>query len=292
MVLSPLFVFVLFTLVAALVLIQAGFSDAVAARRSDMPASAKDARRRSALLLMAGGVLALPVGFALLWWNDFGRGPVTLVPGVVTCLAIGLALSASSIDRVDRDSSEREASLVPRSLRSVVPLRFTVAAVVGVLLAIGGLIATTLTASADSFSNEMRAFSISHGDIGRTFSPYPGSFYSSPLIIAIVLVLVLALVCAKGAQRWGAVDTGVYDMALRTRIATRGVACAAAISAFGLFVAGFSLQKAAGAVASVGDTSWGWKAAGILGVGMMIYSGALGLWAIVRFVAPQPLVLR
>ncbi|AOW93187.1 hypothetical protein BFN03_12505 [Rhodococcus sp. WMMA185] len=289
MILSPLFA--LFPLVAALVLIQAGFSDAVAARRSDMPTSARSARRRSALLLVAGIILSIPVGYYLLSWDDFGRGVVMLVPGVITCLAIGLALSAVSIDQIDRDSREREASLVSRSLRSVVPPRFAVASLVGLVLAVGGLIATTLTASADSISNEMRVFSISHGDTGRTFSPYPGAFYSIPLILTIALVLALALACMKGAQRWGAVDTGVYDMALRSRIATRGVACAAATCAIGIFVAGLSLHKAAGAVASVGDPSWGWKAAGILAVGMAIYGGVLGLWAIVRFVAPQKPVL-
>ncbi|MEV0948064.1 hypothetical protein [Rhodococcus sp. NPDC049939] len=290
MAVSPLFV--LFSVVAALVLIQAGFSDVVAARRSHMPASARNARRRSVLLLLAGVILAFPVGFALLRWSDFGRGLVTLVPGVITCLAIGLALGAMSIDRVNRDSSVREASLVSRSLRTVVPPRFAVAVMAGLLLAVGGLIMTTLTASVDPSSDQMRAFSISHGDTGRTFSPYPGSFYSVPLMFAIALVLILALACVKGAQRWGAVDTGVYDMALRRRIATRGVACAAAISAFGAFVAGMSLHKAANAVSSVGDSNWGWKMAGILAMGMAIYGGVLGLWAIVRFVVPQPIVSR
>lgn len=140
-------------------------------------------------------LVALLLGVAAAWLAapalDLGRG-VMLVPAIIgLALVAGVALSEALV-RPARPAGPRTASLTTRSWRDYTP-----SGLAGVVLALGVahlgvLLLTTLTASADDLGRAGRQIAHQCGDMGNSRGPYPGAFYSVPLVALLAVITVVA----------------------------------------------------------------------------------------------------
>ncbi len=166
-------------------------------------------------------------------------GGSVLVAGVI----------AETLVRAPRPVGVRRASLQPRMIRDYLPPRLTplVGLATGLLAAL--LVVTTATASPDDQGRPGRWFTTAcrtqDGLVSAASGPYPGSWFSLPLAIALLLCVTLA---ALGLRRVVARPRGVApdgeagDDALRrassrTIVAGSGVAVAGSLSGCAAFTA-------------------------------------------------------
>lgn len=176
---------------------------------------------------------AVAVGGAVAWVVndslDLGRGTM-LVPAILGLFAVAGVGLAETVVRPERPSGARTASLAPRRVTHYLPRTLVTAVVAITALHLATLALTTITASADDLGRAGRQVAAVCGNIGSARGPYPGSFYSGPLALLLLLIGVvtaLALVAVVRRPRGFAPDE-LGDDVLRRRSATRILAAAGA----------------------------------------------------------------
>lgn len=215
------------------------------AARDDLPTS----RQWLAVVGMRllGGLVGLAVAVLLASVLDLGRGLV-LAPAVSGLgVLVGVALGETVV-RPRRTTGARSASLRPRSVWTYVPQPLGVAVGVLTLVHLATLALTTSTASADDLARAGRSFRCEAAGHSAAHGPYPGSFYSAPLLVVLALVAVVAVVAARAVvvRPRGLAPDEHGDDVLRTRsmtviVAAVGLAVAAAHVGVAL-TAGLSLR--------------------------------------------------
>ena len=155
---------------------------------------------RETRLVSATRLLGLVVGLVVAWQvlqrGSYGRGPM-LAPAVLgLCVLVAVALGETVV-RPRRGAGSRSASLRPRRVGDYLPrgLAWAVSTQVAVTAAV--LTLTTLTASRDDYTESMRALACTTATGGSSHTPYPGAYYSGPLALALVAVLLVAAVASR-----------------------------------------------------------------------------------------------
>ena len=204
-----------------------------------------------------GGVVSWVVDSSL----DLGRGTM-LVPAVLGVFVVAGVGLGETVVRPRRPAGPRTASLAPRRVSEYLP-RALARAVGGITaLHLSTLALTTATASADDMGRAGRQVAAGCGNTASAAGPYPGSFYSVPLFL---LLLVIALVTAAALtavirRPRGFAPDDVGDDVLRRRSTTRVVAAAgAAVAASHVgiaFFAGTALHRMACRGAWMDPAGW------------------------------------
>lgn len=215
---------------------------------------------------LAGLVVGSVAGLLVLGSGSFGRGllPAPAVFGLVVLVAVVLG---EVVVRPRHDDGPRTASARPRRVRDYLPRAFATV-VAGQALALVVLMAsTTLSASRDDYSGSMRALACSAPGFASQRTPYPGSFYTLPLALVLLLVALVATVAAK---RVVVRPRGTGDDDLRRErsldVITAAVGVAVSAPYVGVAVtAGMALQ---GLGTSVPVCAAGWTAP--LGVALLV----------------------
>lgn len=233
---------------------------------------------------------AVIAGVVVAWWLsallDLGRG-VMLAPAVLGLFVVAGVGLGEAVVRPRRASGLRTASLAPRRVADYLPQALTTAVggVTALHLATLGL--TTATGTADDMGRAGRQVVATCGDMSSGAGPYPGSFYSVPLImllLAIALATTAALMAVVRRPR-GLAPDDVGDDVLRQRSATRVVAAggaAVAASHVGIaFFAGTALLRLDC------DSAWmdpaGWVLLASVAAAVLVLGWFLG-----RIVSPGP----
>src|SRR4051794_4947138 len=207
---------------------------------------------RRVRLTRLAGTLAGIAAAAICWeQGSFGRGPM-LAPalfGLGVVLGVGLG---ETVVQPPRAAGVRSASLRPRRIVTYLPRTSTALSATMLVLTTGLLVFTTLTASLDDATHSMRAISCSTALVGSSSTPYPGSFYSLPLALLLVSVLVVAGLASRQVivRPRGLATDDVGDDALRRRsldvvVSAVGIAVSAPYIGVAL-TAGGALQNLGG----------------------------------------------
>ncbi len=250
-----------------------------------------------------GGAAGVAAACVTVFWPiagiDLGRG-VLLAPAVVGLgVMLGVAVGETVV-RPRRPAGLRTASLEPRRAWAYLPRPLTWSVLVMTVLLAATLALSTVTASADDMGRAGRSLACRTAVHGASQGPYPGSFYSVPLLAILALVSVVGLFAARAVvhRPRGFAPSEYGDDALRTRSLTVIVAGAGlAISASYVGVA----LTAGGALNQIGRSECG--AAWMTPVGLaLLLSAPLALlvtcWCGVRLLltdrlgAPDPAAVR
>lgn len=194
--------------------------------------------------LLVGGVVAWLIHGSL----PLGQGTM-LVPVVLGGFVVaGVGLGETMV-RPARPDGPRTASLVTRRVADYLPKVLTTVVGATAVVHLGTLVLTTLTASTDDTGRAGRQVAAQCGSFGSAASPYPGSFYSVPLAL-LLLVIGLATAAALTAvvrRPRGFAPDEVGDDVLRRWSATRilaasGAALAASHAGIAFFAASALLR--------------------------------------------------
>ena len=174
-----------------------------------------------------GGVVGLGAAIAAVTSLSLGRG-LMMAPAIVGLgVMVGVAVGETVV-RPRRTPGPRSASLEPRRAWAYLPrpLTWTVAAL-GIFHALT-LLLTTATASADDLGRAGRSLTCQTAVNGASHGPYPGSFYSLPLLAVLSLAGIVGLLAARAVVRRprGFAPSEYGDDALRSRSLTVIVAAA------------------------------------------------------------------
>lgn len=237
-------------------------------RPSTIAAPAREGR-----LIGLTRVVGVVVGFfaAQVPTGRYGSGSM-LGPTVFgTCVLVAVVLGETLV-RPRPGTGVRSASLGVRRVRDYAPRTWIPVAVVVVMTA-ALLLLTTLTASPDSPGGEARAVSCTRGVFSSTASPYPGSYYSAPLALALLVVLAVAGLAARQVvlRPRGRGDVGGDD-ALRRRsfrvvVAATGVAVGS--SYIGVATTAATALHTLGNQENYCAPGWGGPVATVLGVSIL-----------------------
>lgn len=194
------------------------------------------------------GLVAGLVAAGQVWQRgSYGTGPMLAPAALGLCVLVAVALGETVV-RPRRGPGSRTASLRPRRVRDYAPRPLAWAVATQVVVTAAVLTLTTLTASRDAYTASVRALACTSAQGGSSRAPYPGSYYSGPLAVALVLVLLVAALAARQVvlrpRGLGATDA---DDALRRRsltvvLAATGLATSAPYLGIGL-TAGLALQQ-------------------------------------------------
>lgn len=209
--------------------------------------------------------VAVLVGGAVAWLLhgrlELGRGTM-LAPAVLGFFVVaGVGLGETAV-RPERPDGPRTASLGVRRVTDYLPraLSRVVGGVAVVHLAT--LVLTTATASTDDMGRAGRRVAAQCGTTGSAVGPYPGSFYSVPLALLLLVVglaAAAALTAVVRRPRGFAPDEGGDDALRRwstTRIVAASGAALAASQAGTAYFAGTALLRMDCQRAWMGPLGW------------------------------------
>ena len=185
-----------------LLLLVVGVVVAVVRTNGSRPA-APQAPVREARLVGLTRVVGVVVGFLVARAESHAGADGTgsmLAPAVFgTCVLLAV-VAGETLVRPRLDTGVRSSSLGVRRVRDYAP-RVWIAVAVVVVLTAALLLFTTLTASIDKTDGTARAVACQRGAHGATAGPYPGSYYTGPLALGLLVVLVVAGVAAHQVVR-------------------------------------------------------------------------------------------
>lgn len=191
-----------------------------------------DTRREWTLVRLTWGT-AVIVGAVVAWlvnaFLDLGRGTM-LVPAVLGLFVVAGVGLGEAVVRPQRPAGLRTASLAPRRVAEFLPRVLTTAVGGIAVVHLATLALTTVTASGDDMGRAGRQVAARCGDMGSSAGPYPGSFYSVPLILLLLFIGLAATAALMAVVRRprGFAPEEVGDAVLRQRSTTRVVAAAGA----------------------------------------------------------------
>ena len=225
-------------------------------------------------LRLLGGVVGVAGAWALAAVLDQGRGLV-LAPAVAGLgIVVGVALGETVV-RPRRAPGPRSASLRPRTARAYVPRPLSTTLAALLVFHVGTLVLTTFTATGGrSFTCRVENLAGSHG-------PYPGSYYSVPLLGMLALVGLVAVVAARVvvARPRGFAPDEQGDDVLRARSLT--VIVAASGLALAATHVGIGIATAASFASLVCAPLWAERAAPVMALSVLL-AFAIACWCAVR----------
>lgn len=253
--------------------------------------SGHDVPRRERLLVTAtrtlgvvGGIAAAVAMSSAHHRLPYGLSTALAPSGFGLVVVVGVVLGETVVRR-PRAPGPRTASLRPRTVAAYLP-RFTTRAVaiVGVLLVLT-LIGTSLTASRAA-DGHARAFTcVTRNGLTRTYTPYPGVYYSVPLIALLLLTSGIAVLAARAVvlRPRGATMSEHTDDQLRRRsliviVAAAGVALGVSLTG----VAGVAADAVSASGCHTGPLG------SVLG-GAAVAGFLVGAWCLVRVFSSDPM---
>lgn len=240
----------------------------------------QDLRRNRVIAALAGVVTF--VGFAAMP-GGLGRGLMVapLLAGAVTmCL-----LAAGERNVHHADAALRRAALEPRSAAALVgrPVRVVIAACLTCLGAI--VVLGWATASADDQGRAGRVVTWTVGEATQTAGPWPGSYYSVPALIALLVLGGAFAFCVRVIAQRPQVNADdsvvITDDQMRRRSArivqgllllTLGVT----LVGFSIVVFGATSHAMSGAPAWVAITHWCSALSAVIGIGAVLLGARVG----------------
>ena len=241
----------------------------------------------------AARVIALIVGLIvvvlLTTVGPLGMG-FLLAPAVFAGTQIVATLVAELISR-DTARTPGAAGLEVRRIRSYLPRALGTATVVTMTVLTGVLIGTTATGSPDDMGRAGRSFSYSYpcdGVCGGSFSPWPGSFYTAPLGIALLLVVTLAVtaivITVRRPRDASQPEIVRVDDFIRTRsaesvVAALGLGGAASLAAICVLVSRLVVSTVDGVSRVLLVAGWSAVVVGLIAFGM-------SMWCVVVLLLP------
>lgn len=206
-----------------------------------------------------------------------GRG-LMLAPIVFGLFLLGGIVVGELVSRVPAPQGSRTASLAPRRLVDYLPSAYGIALATITLCAIALLAFTTLTASPDDLGHAGRTLANTCGAITTARGPYPGSYYSVPLLIGMACATALAGYAARRAVQRPRGDLPTLGAEYLRRRSVTAVAggLGLAITAPTIGIAAFSSMALL-----PNDCAPGWQhAVGLLTLILMLASVAVFAWSL------------
>jgi hypothetical protein len=213
-----------------------------------------------ALALRAGGiVVGVAAAFVVADADHLGLGAALAVPVFGASLLIGVVLGERTLPRPPT-TGVRTARLTPRRVRDYLPRLPTagLALLGGALLVLLSL--TTITGSPDDQGRPGRAIQfacpgVGPGAVGAR-TPWPGSFYSVPIVLTVLVTAVIGVLVLRVVVRRPHVDAaGLSADEYRRRtastvVATLGLVIAVPLAGSAFFTAVASRGEACAPVAA------------------------------------------
>jgi hypothetical protein len=236
-------------------------------------------RRRTARWRAVGAGVGMAAGLWSMQAGALGRGLLLAAPFFAIFVLGGVLLGELAVR--PQAVGQRSATLVVRHLSDYLPSGLTaaVAAETCVLLAV--LTATTLAASPDDLGRAGRMLARTCGTTGAwSLGPWPGSFYSVPLILILLTGLLASWATLRRvtlrARVVAAPEVGIVDDSLRRRAGEMIVA------AFGILVgvpfSGVGVLVSIALIAAHQCAPAWWPIAGWLLLALVGMSLALLVW--------------
>ncbi len=238
-----------------------------------------------------GVVAGLLVAAQVYQRGSYGVGPMLAPAAFGLCVVLATALGETVV-RPRRPAGVRTASLTPRRIADYLPRITSVLVAAMLAITTATVVLTTVTASRDAGTGSMRALRCETASSGSSHTPYPGSYYTLPLALLLVAVLLVAVLAARQVVRRprGMAGTILGDDVLRRRsldviVAATGVAIGAPLVGIAL-TAGSAMNDLA---AQRPTCAPGWM--GAVGITLML-TALLALLAtcvcVVRLLAGSP----
>ncbi|MEU8005111.1 hypothetical protein AB0B66_28480 [Catellatospora sp. NPDC049111] len=177
------------------------------------------------LLRLAGIALGVAVAWQTAVHLPLGRGYALAGPAFAVVLLL-TALAAERFAPRPAATGPRSASLAVRRIRDYLPVYPTWVAALGTVLLVALLATTTAVGVADDLGRAGRAITNRCGDQLQTNTPWPGSYYSIPILVATGACLALAAVALQAVARRPrfAGDDGARRRAAEVIISGYGIA--------------------------------------------------------------------
>jgi hypothetical protein len=254
----------------------------VAVNETDFPDLAhlrRSALRTRLVALVLGLIVAVPVAT----FGRLGQGLV-LVPAVFAAIQVLGVLTGDLVGRHDA-RTPGSAGLEVRRARDLLPARLTLLTtlVAGALAVL--LTWATVTASPDDLGRAGRRLSYTCAEdcTSAALGPWPGSFYSIPMALALLGVAAIAalavLVTVRRPRNGSDVEILRVDDAVRRRsvesvVASLGIAVSASLAGTGL-VAGLGLVGESRAPLGLQLAGWVALAAGLAALAVLAWCSVL-----------------
>ena len=251
-----------------------------------MPAGGRLAEyRRGANRWHWAGVLGgVVTAVAVAESGGFGRGFLLAAPLFALCLCGGILLGELTV--AAPTDPTRRATLVVRRTRDYLPRRLTTAVLVTTAALLSLAAVTTAAGSADDLGRAGRMLSRRCGPAAwESAGPWPGSYYSVPLVITVLIGLGTAGLTLRWITRRPRLDSSPeLDDALRRRAGRRVVAAAGILTTIPL--AGIALVAGGALLGTSCRPPW-WSVAGWLLLGLIPVLLAMLGWCAAVVLAPE-----
>lgn len=252
-------------------------------RRGDAPASTSPEARTLSRWRWAGILAGVVLALATISVGALGRGP--LLASVVFGLCVLGGVLVGELGVRPSHAALRAATLEPRSVRSYLPTGLGIVVATSTVVLIGLMIATTVVGSPDDLGRAGRTLRYSPDPThGSSAGPWPGSYYTVPATIALVLAAIATAVVLWQVTLRPRAGDQMGDDALRRRSA-EAVTAAWGVAA-GIPLAGISLIAVL-TLSALDATPASWRVAG--GGLLLVALGAavLVLWCLTTLVVPR-----
>lgn len=217
-----------------------------------------------------GVVAGLLVAVQVYQRGSYGVGPMLAPAAFGLCVVLATALGETVV-RPRRPAGVRTASLTPRRIADYLPPITSILVAAMLALTTATMVLTTATASRDAGTGSMRALRCETASTGSSHTPYPGSYYTLPLSLLLLAVLLVAVLAARRVVRRprGMAGTDLGDDVLRRRsldviVAAAGVAIGAPL--FGIALTAGSAMNGLATEAPTCAPAW----MGAVGITLML----------------------